>query len=326
MKLIRTWFGIFSVENENIVACDLYPRDVRTLAERLQETPRALEASEICGYDIRHLALKWKFVISEQKYDELFHSVNIEYTRQLVSAAKSDEQILIKTIEAMDDLDRIINALSERLNELYDLNFPELKLKSEPLVHFVSRYGTRNNPDTWIVEDEDILRMAEHSMGIELPVSYAENIREMAVNISGLIENRNRLSNYIELYMTGNLPNLSAIAGAHIGARLISIAGSVQKLTNMPSSTVQVLGAEKALFKHLKGNAPSPKHGVIFQHPAISGSTWWLRGKSARALASSISMAVRVDYFSGDYRREISENLNRKLEALHKRYPQAPKH
>ena len=326
MKLIRTWFGIFSVENENIVTCDLYPRDVRTLAERLKETPRALEVSEICGSDILQLALKWKFVISEQEYDELFHSVNIEYTRQMVSAAKSDEQILIKSIEAMDDLNRIINALSERLNELYDLNFPELKLKSEPLVHFVSRYGTRNHPDTWIVEDEDILKIAEHSMGIDLPVTYAENIRVMAINISGLIENRDRLSDYIELYMTGNLPNLSAIAGAHIGARLISIAGSVQKLTNMPSSTVQVLGAEKALFKHLKGNAPSPKHGVIFQHPAILGSTWWLRGKIARALASSISMAVRIDYFSGDYRREISEKLNRKVEALHKKYPQAPKH
>jgi nucleolar protein 56 len=320
VKLIRTWFGIFSIENENIVACDLYPRDVRTLAERLQETPRALEASEICGYDIRQLALKWKFVISEQEYDKLFHSVNIEYTRQQVRAAKSDELVLIKSIEAMDDLDRIINALSERLDELYDLNFPELKLKSEALVHFVSRYGTRDNPDTWKVEEVEILKMAEHSMGIDLPVSYADNIRELAVNISGLIENRNRLSNHIELYMTGNLPNLSAITGVHIGARLISIAGSVQKLVNMPSSTIQILGAEKALFKHLKGNASSPKHGVIFQHPAISGSSRRLRGKIARILASSISMAVRVDYYSGDYRREIAESFNRKLEALHKKF------
>lgn len=326
MNLIRTWFGIFSIENENIVACDLYPRDVRTLAERLKETPHALEASDICGYDICQLALKWKFVISEQEYDELFHSVNIEYTRQLVSAAKSDEQILIRSIEAMDDLDRIINALSERLNELYDLNFPELKLKSEPLVHFVSRYGIRGNPDTWIVEDENILKMAEHSMGIDLPVLYAENIEELAVNISGLIENRKKISEYIDLYMTGNFPNLSAIAGAHIGARLISIAGSIQKLSNMPSSTVQVLGAEKALFKHLKGNAPSPKHGVIFQHPAISGSSRRLRGKVARTLASSISMAVRVDFYSGDYRREIADSFVRKLEALQKKYPESQKH
>ncbi|NIA03025.1 MAG: rRNA biogenesis protein [Nitrospirae bacterium] len=326
MKLIRTWFGIVSIENENIVACDLYPRDVHTLAERLQETPHVLETSEICGSDIRQLALKWKFALSEQEYDELFHSVNIEYTRQLVSAAKSDEQILIKTIEAMDDLDKIINALSERLHELYELNFPELKLKSEPLVHFVSRYGTRNNPDEWIVEDESILRMAEHSMGIELPMAYAENIRDLSLNISGLIENRDRLSEYIELYITGNFPNLSVIVGAHIAAQLISIAGSVQKLTNMPSSTIQVLGAEKALFKHLKGNAPSPKHGVIFQHPAISGSSRQLRGKIARALASSISMAVRVDYFSGDYRQEIAESFDRKLEALHKKYPTSSKH
>jgi len=73
---------------------------------------------------------------------------------------------------------------------------------------------------------------------------------------------------------TRGCPRLSAVAGTHVGVRLLGIVGSLKKLANMPSSTIQVLGAEKALFKHLRGNAPSPKHGVIFQHPLVKESTW----------------------------------------------------
>ena len=89
----------------------------------------------------------------------------------------------------------------------------------------------------------------------------------------------------------------------------------------MPSSTIQIRGAEKARFKHLRGNAPSPKLGVIFQHPLVKESTWWLRGKIARALASKISIAVRIDYYSGKFDNDIAKNLYRKVDDLHKKYP-----
>jgi nucleolar protein 56 len=325
MKHMRTWFGIFNVNEDRIISGEVYPRDVKTLADRLYEVPTALEISTICGHDIRTFAKEWGFVGSDEEYDALFYEVNIEYARRQVNAALSDEHILIQITEALDDLDIIANALTERLKELYDLNFPELKLKGEPLVNFISRYGTRQAPDIWGVLDETILCNAEKSRGIGLPESIADTIQDMAANIAGLFDDRNRLSQYIEIYVNRTYPNLSEIAGAHIGARLIKIAGSSKKLAGMPSGTVQVLGAEKALFKHLKGSAPSPKHGVIFQHPLIKNSPWWIRGKIARILASHISIAVRIDYYSGDYRREIVENLNKKVEALRKQFPNPPK-
>jgi nucleolar protein 56 len=96
-------------------------------------------------------------------------------------------------------------------------------------------------------------------------------------------------------------PNLRAVVGSSIGAKLISLAGSLEKLSRLPASTVQVLGAEKALFRSLKGRARPPKHGVIFQYPEIRGSPKKLRGKIARVLAGKITIAARVDAMAGEY-------------------------
>jgi nucleolar protein 56 len=322
---ITTWFGTFIIENDTILSCDLLKKDVKILVDHLLSTPGALESSMVCGRNIRSLAKESGFVTSDKEYDDLFRDVNIEYAVQKVAASRSYDHVLIRSIEALDELDRITNVLSERLKELYDLNYPELELQGEPLVRFISKYGTRESNTKWDTDDNTILHSAVNSLGLELPRTCADNIKDMASNICGLYNNRDRLSQYIEAYMGENFTNLSKIAGVSIGARLISIAGSTRKLSSMPSGTIQVLGAQKALFKHLKGQAPSPKHGVIFQHPLIKESPWWLRGKIARALACKISLAVRVDYYSGDYREEIAEDLNKRVETLQKQFPYPPK-
>ena len=85
-----------------------------------------------------------------------------------------------------------------------------------------------------------------------------------------------------------------------LGARLISLAGSLEKLAEFPSSTIQVIGASKALFKHLRARAPSPKHGIIYSHPLINTAPWWVRGKIARAVAAKLSLAARIDFYSGE--------------------------
>jgi len=321
MQFVRTWFGIFSVEGGKINSCDLYQKDVKSLAGRLQEMPEALECSEVCGIDICSLAKDWGFIASENEYDELFRQVNIEYAMMQVTSSGSDEHILVRFIDALDDLDKNTNALSERLKELYDLHFPELRLKGEPLARFISRHGVRNDISSWNIEDEKILERARNSSGMELPEPWGTSIIGLAASIAGLYDNKNRISLDIEEYMNNHLPNLSAVAGAHIGARLLGIVGSSRKLASMPSSTIQVLGAEKALFKHLRGNATSPKHGVIFQHPLVKESPWWLRGKISRALAAKISIAVRIDYYSGTFDEDIAKDLYRKVDELHKKYP-----
>ncbi len=120
--------------------------------------------------------------------------------------------------------------------------------------------------------------------------------------------------------MPGIAPNLTNIAGHILGARLLSFAGSLERLASLPSSTVQVIGASNALFKHLKGKAPSPKHGVIFRHPLVNNAPKNFRGKIARALASKISLAARCDCYSGELKESLVHELEMKVKAIKKRH------
>ncbi|MCL7475680.1 MAG: rRNA biogenesis protein [Methanosarcinales archaeon] len=313
------------MKNGHVLSCELYPKDVKTLVDRLQEVQTSLISDDLDGLDLRVAAKECGFVTSEEEYNALFHAVYTELAIRQITATRSNDTILVQSIQAMDDLDRITNALSERLKEMYDLNFPEIGLKGEKLVHFVSKHGTRNNVNHCDLEHKNIHILAECSTGMELPEAFANCIKDMASNIAGLYAAKDQISKFIGNHMERNYSNLSDVAGVHISARLISIAGGAQKLANMPSSTIQVLGAEKSLFKHLRGNATSPKHGVIFQHPLVREGPWWLRGKIARLVAAKISLAVRVDFYAGDFRKELAEDLNRKVGELYNKYPSPPK-
>ena len=116
-------------------------------------------------------------------------------------------------------------------------------------------------------------------------------------------------------------PNLRLLVGSSLGAKLISHAGGLKRLASYPSSTVQIMGAEKALFRHLKSGDRPPKYGLIFQHPQVRGSKWWNRGKIARLLAGRISLAARKDVFTNDFNPEIFNEFNLKVEEIEKNNP-----
>ena len=136
---------------------------------------------------------------------------------------------------------------------------------------------------------------------------------------------REKTEGYVDECLKQVAPNMTAIIGASLSARLMSIAGSLDNLAKMPASTLQVLGAEKALFRSLKTGARPPKHGVIFQHTAIHQSPRWQRGKIARALAGKLSIAARVDAFGGDFVGDkLRKNVDQKIEEIKERYKVAP--
>ncbi|HID71557.1 MAG TPA: hypothetical protein EYP29_02285 [Thermoplasmata archaeon] len=113
------------------------------------------------------------------------------------------------------------------------------------------------------------------------------------------------------------MPNTSFLVGPLISAKLVALAGGLKRLAHLPSSTIQTLGAEKSLFKHLKDNTPPPKHGAIFQHPALRKVGRKERGKVARIIASKIAIAVKMDYFSGEFKgRELKDKLEKRLREL----------
>ena len=126
-----------------------------------------------------------------------------------------------------------------------------------------------------------------------------------------LIEEKERKENYLQKLVNELYPNLSYILPAKITAQLVEKAGGVEKLALMPSSTIQLLGAEKALFKHLKFGTKAPKHGFIFQHPFVSSKPKELRGRAARVLANKIALAARADAFSKNF---IAKKLKEELD------------
>jgi nucleolar protein 56 len=117
--------------------------------------------------------------------------------------------------------------------------------------------------------------------------------------------------------MKEEAPNVNAVCGSVIGARLIASAGGLRRLAEFPSSTVQILGAEKALFAHLKKGVKPPKYGVLFQHPAVHSAPFDKRGKIARKIASKTSSAAKIDYFKGEFAGErLAKELEEELKSI----------
>ena len=136
------------------------------------------------------------------------------------------------------------------------------------------------------------------TIGAELDEKHVKQMQVLAIEITSLMEVRESEKKYIELIMDEFCPNLKEVASATIAGELIAHAGSLEKLAEMTSSTVQLLGAEKALFRHLRNkSARCPKHGIIINHPIITGSKMSEKGRASRHLASAISKAAKIDFF-----------------------------
>jgi nucleolar protein 56 len=169
--------------------------------------------------------------------------------------------------------------------------------------------------------DKDSRVRTERSVGTPISETDLLMVREFAGSIKSLQKTRRSLTDYVDMRMTDIAPNLKDLAGSSLGAKLIAHVGGLERLSKMPSGTVQVLGAEKALFRHLKTGERPPKHGLIFQHPEVRGAKWWLRGKIARTLALKISLAVRKDVYCGEYDPNIAESFEKRVEEIKKANP-----
>jgi nucleolar protein 56 len=143
-----------------------------------------------------------------------------------------------------------------------------------------------------------------------------ERLVSLARRVADLADEADRLRAFIERETPEVAPNLAALAGPVLAARLVSLAGGLESLAKKPSGTVQVLGAEDSLFAHLRGRAPSPKHGVIFTHEYVRGTRPEKRGSAARAFAGKLAIAARVDYYSGDRKPEVDEELRERIEQI----------
>ena len=234
-------------------------------------------------------------------------AINLSSSRVKEASEKLDLHI-IQSINALDEIDKIINTVGARMREWYGLHFPELDNLVSSLgvyAEIVSRAGLRENIIVEILQSiglqdkkvEVILDAAKRSKGGDMTPENLAIVKRLADEVIAQSDLRRVLADHIEAAMETVAPNVKELLTAAVGARIISKAGSLVRLARLPASTIQILGAEKALFRALKTGARPPKHGLLFQHPLIHSAPKWQRGKIARAVASKVAIAARIDYY-----------------------------
>ncbi len=227
-------------------------------------------------------------------------AINLSSARVKEASEKLDLHI-IQSINALDELDKIINTVGARMREWYGLHFPELDNLVSSLgvyAEIVSRAGLRENIVVEILQTiglqdkkvEVILDAAKRSKGGDMTPENLAIVKRLADEVIAQSDLRRVLADHIEAAMETVAPNVKELLTAAVGARIISKAGSLARLARLPASTIQILGAEKALFRALKTGARPPKHGLLFQHPLIHSAPKWQRGKIARAVASKVAI------------------------------------
>jgi nucleolar protein 56 len=243
--------------------------------------------------------------LKKQEYLKKFREVSITITKTKIAASVNQDNFIINAINNIDETDKVTNALTKRLREWYSLYLPELSEAVSSNEGFV-KLVLKKNKQTLLNE----LNVKE-SMGKDLPREDLKPIMELAEKIRGLYELKEHYEAYLEQIMESYCKNLLAVCGATIAARLIRGIGGLNRLATASSTTIQMLGAERALFRHLRTKSKPPKYGYIVNHPLVSRAKKQVKGKTARALADKISIAAKVDYFRG---RFIGDNLREELE------------
>jgi len=330
--VVTNIIGVFALDRKgNLILHRLFPKKPETIAEKLRRSrsgeiieeerfvlnklrlagykeiiwdKKAKDGFISCVYDpdnkgkeiakeeFRKLAMDTRFATTQSELNEVISKVNVLLTKQEIKKVRKD-RVLMQVVGIVDDLDSSLNSLSERLREWYGMYSPETVrgVKShEKLAEMLSKSGKEGVPP---------------------------EMKKFSKGLNELYEARNMLSEHIEKLSKDTIPNLSEVAGPMLASRLLALAGGLEKLAKMTSSTVQLFGAEKALFRHLKGKGKPPKYGIIFGHPLIQGAPKPLKGKVARLVAAKISLAAKMDQYSEKNEgKRIREELEKKVKEL----------
>lgn len=277
-------------------------RGIRTYMDELLES--STEAAPT-GADIRAMQLGLSHSLSRYK---------------LKFSADKVDTMVIQAVGLLDELDKEINTYAMRVKEWYGWHFPEMQgivNDNAQYAKVVIAAGFRTNfKDTdmsSIFDDETIEKSlkeaAEVSMGTEIADLDIINIQALAEQVLSMTEYRVQLFEYLKNRMNAIAPNLTILVGELVGARLISHAGSLMNLAKQPASTVQILGAEKALFRALKTKHDTPKYGLIYHASLIGQAAPKNKGKISRVLAAKASLATRVDALSDETVENVDTSI-----------------
>ena len=258
----------------------------------------------------------------EQRREEALNA-----TKEGIKRAYSNEEFaLIQAINAYLETVKSYNLLYERLSEWYGIYYPEIKVGGQDILAELalainSRGNISQEAIKSVIKDEkrsaEIYETAMSTIGREMN----EEERKALVGFAQLSKNEksalDELDTYIKDAARKIMPNITYLIDEKVAAELLSRAGSLERLATMPASTIQLLGAEKALFKHLKFGSKPPKYGALFKLTEVGGAKKELRGKIARVYATKLAMAARADAFTKNFiAKELKEALERSIKGM----------
>lgn len=253
--------------------------------------------------------------------DEIIQIYEKLAIHKIKKSSQEEDKLLIQAINSVDDIDESISKLVERIRDWYTIYFPEMDTISNNETYIKLIAESENREDILENFNEHFAEEIEESTGADIVEDDLLMLKSFSESIYSLQKSRRELETYIDSKMEAIAPNLRDLLGSTLGAKLIAHIGSIKRLATYPASVIQIMGAEKAIFRHLKTGERPPKHGLIFQHPSVRGAKWWNRGKIARNLALKITLAVRKDVFSGEYDPSIAEDYLKKVEQIEKENP-----
>ncbi len=291
MYLITKWFGTFLCDKKGIKNKILFPKDEKEIAKILQK----INKKEVLPHE-KKLIKNVKVKVNEKRLEK-------------IGDYSPTDQFFKNTGIEPEDFDYPKNLLHKAAILVTRENVKK-KLESEDLqvIQMV------NALDDLIQTSNLLSERLERWSAVPTPEKKIQPLKNTFSTVDAGIKT---LEQQIESDMKKIAPNTCMIVGSLIGARLISYAGRLEKLAVMPASTIQVLGAEKALFRFKKEGGKPPKHGVIFQHQSINKAHRNYRGKIARVIAANISIAARADAFTRrDISKDLKENMERRIKEI----------
>jgi nucleolar protein 56 len=274
-------YDIFVFESADLA------KEVERLLKVKTEYSKSTRAGELVRSEPGEFAVKTGFVNDKDEFDIWMRNVAMETTKLRVKGAVEKRDLVVaQAIQTLDELEKAVNMLMARVREWYGIYFPELDRlleKHETYARLVVGLGSKVNFTQESLEKQDIpkakaeaiSKVAVKSMGADLEETDLTQIQSLCKDLLSLYRLRENLERYMDSTMKEVAPNIQHLLGSLLGARLISVCGGLMNLAKRPASTIQVMGAEKALFRSLKTGARPPKHGMIFQHTLLQDAKRW---------------------------------------------------
>ena len=311
--VIKSVIGYFAFDdNENLLHYKLFKPLPMLVRDKLKSKIDNDFTNNLSGYSIvedyfakkimrkklREFAVTLSFVKDEKEFNNFFSELGVLMSKEKMKTVITKDKIVVQASNTLTNIIKVLNLLTEHLKEWYGLHYPELKINDKKLIQSIIKYGTRENFPRF-----------KTSTGIEFDEQDEKIVREFATQINALTDLKNSTEKYVKETMQEIAPNFSCLIDILTSAKLLALAGSLEKLAKSPSSTIQLLGSEKALFRHLKDKrAKSPKYGILYETGYIKKAPEDKKGKIARIIASKLSIAAKIDFYSQRDEREKLKN------------------